>query len=146
MEVLGIVVGVLLILAALVITAVVLGQSSKNARHSGVIAGSAETFFGKSKGGERDRKLNRLTLVVAIVFVALVLVMYIVQPDRAHIDYGSFEDATAAATGSDASTTTAATTTAATTTTAGSTETSAPESSTGSTETSAPEVTTAPAA
>lgn len=107
MGVLGIVVGVLLIAAALVITAVVLGQSSKNARHSGVVAGSAETFFGKSKGGERDRKLNRLTLVVAIVFVVLVLVMYIVQPGKARVDYGDSDDALSGA----LNTTTAATTT-----------------------------------
>lgn len=118
MEVLGIVIGILLIAAALVITLVVLGQSSKNARHSGVIAGSAETFFGKSKGRERDRKLNKLTMIVAIVFVVLVLVMYIVQFDKARPNYGDVDAAL-----SDAQNTTVTTTTAATTTEAPSTTT-----------------------
>ena len=47
---LEIVLGVILILAAIVLVTVVLLQSSKNDRLSGVIAGGAETFFGKSKG------------------------------------------------------------------------------------------------
>ncbi len=91
MEVLGIIIGILLILGAIAITAVVLLQSSRNARQSGVISGGAESFFGKSKGKEMDRKLNKLTLVVAIVFVALVLVMYIVQPDKAKANYGDID-------------------------------------------------------
>lgn len=120
MEVLGIVVGVLLIVAAVVITAVVLLQSSKNARQSGVVSGGAEALLGKSKGKEIDRKLNKLTMVVAIVFVALVLVMYIVQPDKAKADYGDVDAAISNAQTTAAETTTsAATTTAAGTTTAG---------------------------
>lgn len=88
MEVLSVILGVLLILVALAIIATVLLQSSKNARQSGVVSGGAEAFFGKSKGKAIDRKLNRITLVLVIVFAALVLTMYIVQPDKARVDYG----------------------------------------------------------
>lgn len=91
MEVFGIVIGILLILAAIAIVAIVLLQSSRNSRQSGVIAGGADTFFGKSKGKEIDRKLNRVTMVVSIIFVALVLAMYIIQPGKARTDYGDID-------------------------------------------------------
>ncbi|MBQ7355446.1 MAG: preprotein translocase subunit SecG [Clostridia bacterium] len=88
MEVLSVIVGVLLILVAIAIIAAVLLQSSKNARQSGVVSGGAEAFFGKSKGKAIDRKLNRITLVLVIVFAALVLTMYVAQFDKARPDYG----------------------------------------------------------
>ena len=116
MEVISVIIGVLLILVALAIVGAVLLQSSKNARQSGVISGSAEAFFGKSKGKAIDRKLNRITMVLCIVFAALVLAIYVLQPDKAHIGNDGFNpDATTAATTTVATTTTAATTTAATT-------------------------------
>lgn len=119
MEVISVIIGVLLILVALAIVGAVLLQSSKNARQSGVISGSAEAFFGKSKGKAIDRKLNRITLVLCIVFAVLVLSIYVLQPDKAHIGGEGFNpDATTAATTTVATTTTAATTTAATTTAA----------------------------
>ncbi|MBQ8382525.1 MAG: preprotein translocase subunit SecG [Clostridia bacterium] len=88
MEVLSVILGVLLILVALAIIAAVLLQSSKNARQSGVVSGGAEAFFGKSKGKAIDRKLNRITLVLCLVFAALVITMYIVQPEKARPDRG----------------------------------------------------------
>ena len=116
MEVISVIIGVLLILVALAIVGAVLLQSSKNARQSGVISGGAEAFFGKSKGKAIDRKLNRITLVLCIVFAVLVLSIYVLQPDKAHIGNDGFNpDATTAATTTVATTTTAATTTAATT-------------------------------
>ena len=118
MEVISVIIGVLLILVALAIVGAVLLQSSKNARQSGVISGGAEAFFGKSKGKAIDRKLNRITMVLCIVFTALVLAIYVLQPDKAHIGNEGFNpDATTAAT-TTVATTTAATTTAATTTAA----------------------------
>ena len=41
--------------------------------------GGAETFFGKSKASTMDKKLSKLTTIVAIVFVVLVLVAYLTQ-------------------------------------------------------------------
>ena len=118
---LSVILGVLLILVAIAIIGAVLLQSSKNARQSGVVSGGAEAFFGKSKGKAIDRKLNRITLILCLVFAALVLTMYIVQPDKARPDYGDsdnkLDDAfnattTVTTTVAPASTTTAATTTA----------------------------------
>ena len=82
-----IIIGVLLILVSVFLIAAVLFQSSKNARLSGAIAGSAETFFGKSKGKTIDKKLSKLTVVVSIIFALIVLSLYAIQPGKAKIRY-----------------------------------------------------------
>jgi preprotein translocase subunit SecG len=73
------VLGAILILASIFLVVAVLMQSSKSHRLSGTIAGGAETFFGKTKGSSIDKKLSKLTTIVAIIFVVLVLVMYLMQ-------------------------------------------------------------------
>lgn len=80
------VLGAILLVAALFLIVAVLMQNSKSHKLSGTIAGGAETFFGKSKGADVNKKLNTATIIVAIIFVVLVAVMYIVQPE---IDYNS---------------------------------------------------------
>ena len=72
-----IVLGVLLLIAALFLIVAVLMQSGKDKRLSGTIAGAAETFFGKGKSKDRDRKLSIATTILSFVFVILVVVMYI---------------------------------------------------------------------
>ena len=73
------VIGVLLIIMAVFLVISVLMQSSKDHRLSGSIAGGAETFFGKTKGKTLDALFNKLTTIIAIVFVVLVLVLYCTQ-------------------------------------------------------------------
>ena len=53
-------------------------------------AGGAETFFGKDKGTRIDRMLGRLTTIVGIIFVVIVIVVYVVQPDYSS-DYANVE-------------------------------------------------------
>lgn len=69
--------GILVGLLAVVISIIVAMQSTKEGGLSGTIAGSGESFFGKSKAMTKDRFLSRLTLVLSIVFVVLVLVLTI---------------------------------------------------------------------
>ena len=79
-------IGIILIIAAVFLVGAVLMQSGKaNNKLSGAIAGGAETFFGKTKGSTIDKKLSKATTIVAIVFVVLVLVSYLIQD----IDLGS---------------------------------------------------------
>lgn len=79
-------IGIILIVAAVFLVGAVLMQSGKaNNKLSGAIAGGAETFFGKTKGSTIDKKLSKATTIVAIVFVVLVLVSYLMQD----IDLGS---------------------------------------------------------
>ena len=76
-----IVLGIILLLAAIFLVFAILMQNGKSHKLSGAIAGGAETFFGKTKGATIDKTLNTLTTIVAIVFVIIVVIMYMVQPD-----------------------------------------------------------------
>lgn len=87
------IVGVLLILVSLFLIFAVLMQSAKNSRMSGVVSGGgAETFFGKYKGKTIDKKLNKLTVIVSIIFAAVVIALYIIQPGGGKVEYGDPDD------------------------------------------------------
>lgn len=75
------IIGALLILMAVFLVISVLMQSSKDHRLGASVAGGAETFFGKTKGKSMDAMFNKLTTVVAIIFVVLVVILYVVQPE-----------------------------------------------------------------
>lgn len=57
------------VILAIILIAVVLLQSGKQAGLSGSIAGGAETFFGKNKARTLDGMLSRATTIVAIIFI-----------------------------------------------------------------------------
>ena len=98
-----IVLGIILLVAAIFLVVAILMQNGKSHILSGAIAGGAETFFGKTKGATIDKTLNTLTTIVAIVFVVIVVIMYIVQPDTV-IDNNTINDAVVTDTATDATT------------------------------------------
>ena len=75
--------GIILLVAAIFLIIAVLMQSGKSRKLSGAIAGGAETFFGKEKGKAIDKKLAKLTAIVAIV--VLTLVAFVIQ-DQTNYD------------------------------------------------------------
>lgn len=75
------IIGILLIVMAVFLVVAVLMQSSKDHRLGSSIAGGAETFFGKEKGKSMDALFNKLTTVIAVIFVVLVVVLYVIQPE-----------------------------------------------------------------
>ncbi len=82
--------GIILIVVSIFLIVVVLMQGGKsNNRLSGAIAGGAETFFGKSKASTMEKKLSKITTIVAIVFALLVLVMYLAQDIKLPASSGS---------------------------------------------------------
>ncbi|MBR6675955.1 MAG: preprotein translocase subunit SecG, partial [Clostridia bacterium] len=81
------IIGIILLLFALFLIVAVLMQQGKAHNLSGAIAGGAETFFGKSKASSINKKLSILTTVVAIVFVVLVCVVYVLQPNSQKFDW-----------------------------------------------------------
>ena len=81
-----IVLGVILLIAAVFLIISVLMQNGKAHNLSGTIAGGAETFFGKNKGSTMDKMLSKVTSIVAVVFCVIVVIMYVVQDDT---DYRS---------------------------------------------------------
>ncbi|MBR6515002.1 MAG: preprotein translocase subunit SecG [Clostridia bacterium] len=93
MEVLNLVFGIILLVAAVFLVVAVLMQSGKSHNLSGSIAGGAETFFGKTKGKSIDKVLSKVTTIVAIVFVLIVIVAYVIQPgDHNHDGEGEATD------------------------------------------------------
>ncbi len=67
---------ILHIIVSILLIAVVLFQSGKQAGLSGSIAGGSETFFGKNKGRTIDAILEKWTSVVAIVFIATSIALF----------------------------------------------------------------------
>lgn len=70
--------GIILLVLAVGLVALVLMQQGKNKKLSGTIAGGSETFFGKSKSGDSNKMLSLVTAIVSIVFVCLVVAMYLI--------------------------------------------------------------------
>ena len=62
-----------LIIVCIVTVIVVLLQESRSAGLSGAIAGGADTFFGKGKGKSIEKKLERITKVLAVALFVLTL-------------------------------------------------------------------------
>jgi len=93
--------GIILIAASLFLIVAVLLQSSKSHRLSGTIAGGAETFFGKTKGSDLDKKLSKWTIVIAVLFVVAVLAVYLLQdtPSLGDVDFDAAVTGDAALTG-----------------------------------------------
>ena len=85
MEALQIVFMIIMLIAAVFLVVAVLMQHGKSHGLSGTIAGGAENFFGKEKGKAIDKKLAKLTAIVAIVFVVLTLVAFVIQ-DQTNYD------------------------------------------------------------
>lgn len=79
MDTINIVFGVLILIGSLFLVIAVLMQNGKSHGLSGAIAGGAETFFGKQKGATIEKKLSKMTTIVAIIFVLIVLVSYVLQ-------------------------------------------------------------------
>ena len=66
------------IILSIILIAVVLFQSGKQAGLSGSIAGGAETFFGKNKARTLDGILSRITTIVAILFIITSFVLSLI--------------------------------------------------------------------
>lgn len=75
-------IGIILIASALFLIVTILLQSGKEKGLSGSIGGgSSDTFFGKNKGSTKEKRLSKATTIVAIIFVLVVLVSFIIQDD-----------------------------------------------------------------
>ena len=85
------VLGVILLIAAVFLIVVIMLQEGKQQGVTSAISGgSSDTFLGKTKGGGKDQLLGKLTMWVAIVFAVIAFVIYIIQPDTAHVDTNAY--------------------------------------------------------
>ena len=72
------VLGIILIIVSVALVVLVVLQEGKGRGLSGAISGgSSDTFLGKSKAADKQKKRAKLTIVAASIFAALVLAMYI---------------------------------------------------------------------
>ena len=72
--------GVLLVAAVFIVVVVTL-QKSGDEGLSGTIIGGTETYYGKDKSVQKNKKLGKWVLIVSIIFALAVLVVYVMQPD-----------------------------------------------------------------
>ncbi len=76
MQTLTIIIAIIDILVSVALVLMVIFQEG-NSKGLGALGGGAETFFGKSKGRSIDVILKRLTSVMAVVFAALTIILYL---------------------------------------------------------------------
>ena len=75
MSALSIVLTVIQVLSAIVLTAIVLFQSGKEAGLSSAIAGGSDSFLSKNKSATLDARLASCTKWVAAVFMLLTFIL-----------------------------------------------------------------------
>lgn len=72
------IIGSVLILLAVALTALILMQSGKDRSLSSTIAGgSTDTYFGKAGGSTKEKRLMKLTIIGSALFVALSITLTI---------------------------------------------------------------------
>ncbi|KAF0996369.1 preprotein translocase subunit SecG [Geobacillus sp. TFV-3] len=70
----------LLVIVSIALIVVVLLQSGRSAGLSGAITGGAEQLFGKQKARGLDAVFQRVTVVLAVLFFVLTILVTYVQP------------------------------------------------------------------
>ena len=82
------VLGIILIIVSIALIVLVVLQEGRGRGLSGAISGgSSDTFLGKSKAADKQKKLAKGTIVAASIFAALVLAMYIVGLSGDNYEY-----------------------------------------------------------
>ncbi len=77
MEIFELIMGIVLVVLALGISVLVALQPGKDKRLSGAISGGAsDTFFGKSKTHQREKMLEKLTVIISVVFFVAIVALY----------------------------------------------------------------------
>lgn len=68
---------ILYIVVAVALTVIVLFQQGKDPREASAVMGGSGSFFSKNKGATKEALLEKLTAIVAVLFVILSVVMFI---------------------------------------------------------------------
>ena len=78
MEIVKTIVTVLEVIASVLLVAVVLVQSGKEAGLSGAVSGNTDSYMNKSNMGGLDKKLASATKWIALVWVVLTLILSLI--------------------------------------------------------------------
>lgn len=74
MAVLRLILTIIFLIVCIVLTAIVLMQEGKQ-QGLGTISGAAESYWGKNKGRSMEGALEKLTKVMAVLFIILAVVL-----------------------------------------------------------------------
>ena len=77
MQVLTIILSIVLALVCIALIGIVLMQEGKSAGLSGAISGMAESYYGKHKAHTLEGRLERITKILAAIFIVLSFVLYL---------------------------------------------------------------------
>lgn len=77
MQVMIIILSIILALTCIALIGIVLLQEGKSAGLSGAISGAADSYFGKNKGRTMEGKLEKITKILAAVFIVLSFILYL---------------------------------------------------------------------
>lgn len=94
MGTLNIVLAILLFVSAIFLIIAVLMQSGKDKGTGVITGGSSETYFGRNKNKSKEKKLALITTIVAIIFVILAILVYILQDPPEEYDPDDYVNST----------------------------------------------------
>ena len=77
MQALTIIVSIVLALVCIALIGIVLMQEGKSAGLSGAISGIADSYYGKNKARTLEGRLEKITKILAAVFIVLSVVLYL---------------------------------------------------------------------
>ncbi len=78
---------ILLVFAVFLIVAIIIQSNKSEKGLSGAITGgSADTFYGRNKGKDKNKVLAIITIVVAALFIVSVLTVYVFQYDLSELN------------------------------------------------------------
>ena len=75
MGVLRVILTVIFVIDCIALTVVVLMQEGKSAGLTGAISGIADTYWGKNKGRSVEGTLEKVTKILALIFIVLSAVL-----------------------------------------------------------------------
>lgn len=75
MAVLKVILMIVYIIICIALTVIVLMQEGKQAGLTGAISGGSDTYWGRNKGRSREGVLEKITTVLAALFVILSLIL-----------------------------------------------------------------------
>lgn len=68
--------GIVLLVMSIAMVVVVMLQPGKDQRSTAISGGSSDTFFSKSKSNTKEKMLEKITIVMAVLMFILLIAMY----------------------------------------------------------------------
>lgn len=79
MDTITMILSIILFVVSLGLIAVVSVQTDRSSRSTAISGSAGQGFYGKNKGNTKEMFFKRVTIITAIVFVALVVVVNILE-------------------------------------------------------------------